>query len=161
MRPANYLLNNYIIIYSWTCGISSSYLNKSVNCHAPTESPEFGNSRVHGRFWNRTVVVVKLSWDDWSWLNSFFANSARLFNMLKIFFCITIYILFFAVFCDIYYRILRISFWLMQYLCLCNNNSFHMLWKLIHDIFKNIRHYCKYFNSCKKLLLFITLSVFN
>ena len=112
-------------------------------------------------FQNRTVVVVKLSWDDWSWLNSFFANSARLFNMLKIFFCITIYILFFAVFCDIYYRILRISFWLMQYLCLCNNNSFHMLWKLIHDIFKNIRHHCKYFNSCKKLLLFITLSVFN
>lgn len=112
-------------------------------------------------FQNRTVVVVKLLWDDWSWLNSFFANSARLFNMLEIFFFITIYILFFAVFCDIYYRILRISFWLMQYLCLCNNKSFHMLWKLIHDIFKNVRHYCKYFNSCKKLLLFIILSVFD
>ena len=56
----------------------------------------------------------------------------------------------------------RLLFPLSANLCLYNNNSFHLLSKLIQDLLKNIKHNCEPLKICKKTqLFFITLSVFD
>ena len=96
-----------------------------------------------------------------------------LFHIITLYTIIIYYIILlytfdlFLVFSDIYheipflYKTTNDCFFLYQKICLCNNKSFHMLWKLIQDMFKNISHNCKYFNICEKYLLFITLSGFH